>query len=286
MNETLRTIDGRHVLRIERRLAHPPRKVWRALTESTHLRAWFPADIVGLELVVGAPLRFVFREGEAEPSAGVVTEVDPPRVLAYRWEGELLRWELQPDGAGCLLLFTHTFDDRPAAASFASGWKTCLDALERELDGRPGEAPPFDDTVHEGYVARFGLNQGTVETTADGWRIRFERQTTRPLPRVWAALVGAREPAVGAPAPEAAAPAGYAGAVTTITPPTRLECAWRRDERDLGRLCWELSPGPGGARLVVTHTGPRELADAQPAALATWQAHLEALVRRLLEEPR
>ncbi|UMG93452.1 SRPBCC domain-containing protein [Nocardioides sp. TF02-7] len=45
--------DGDRVgLRFERRLAHPPEKVWRALTESEHLRHWFPADIVG-----GAPQR-------------------------------------------------------------------------------------------------------------------------------------------------------------------------------------------------------------------------------------
>lgn len=29
MNETLRTVEGRSVLRIERHLAHPPAKVWR-----------------------------------------------------------------------------------------------------------------------------------------------------------------------------------------------------------------------------------------------------------------
>ena len=34
-------------LRFERRLAHPPEKVWRALTEPEHLAAWFPSEIHG-----------------------------------------------------------------------------------------------------------------------------------------------------------------------------------------------------------------------------------------------
>ena len=33
MNATLDTVDGRPVLRMERRLAHPPEKVWRAIHE-------------------------------------------------------------------------------------------------------------------------------------------------------------------------------------------------------------------------------------------------------------
>lgn len=45
MNETLRLIDGRSVLRVERRFSHPPEKVWRALTESAHLAHWFPSDV-------------------------------------------------------------------------------------------------------------------------------------------------------------------------------------------------------------------------------------------------
>ena len=38
MNATLRTVDDRAVLRMERRLAHPPEKVWRALTDAGRVR--------------------------------------------------------------------------------------------------------------------------------------------------------------------------------------------------------------------------------------------------------
>src|ERR671928_239526 len=61
-----------------------------------------------------------------------------------------LRWGLRPDGDGCLLTLTHTFDDRYGASSFASGWTGCFDILDLRLDGElagpdnPGGVSPAD----------------------------------------------------------------------------------------------------------------------------------------------
>ncbi|ADB51803.1 SRPBCC family protein [Conexibacter woesei] len=185
MNETLVRSGGRNVLRVERRVAHPPEKVWRAVTEPAELSAWFPSPVELDELRAGAEIRFV---GDGFGSAGTIAEVDPPRVFAFDWEGELLRFELAPDGdAGCLLVFTHTFDDRAGAASFAAGWDACLDALDGLLDGiDPPAQPPEMSAAHEAFVRRFGLDEGALEETTDGgWRIRFERQLTRHAPDAW-----------------------------------------------------------------------------------------------------
>ena len=46
--------EGRTVLRFERRLAHAPDKVWRAVTEPSELAHWFPAKIEAYELRPGA----------------------------------------------------------------------------------------------------------------------------------------------------------------------------------------------------------------------------------------
>jgi uncharacterized protein YndB with AHSA1/START domain len=94
------------VRRFERRLRHPPEKVWRALTSEKELAGWFPARVAG-KAEAGAALRFDFRD-EAEPGVeGKVTECDPPRVLAYTMGRETLRWELSPlPGDGCLLVLT------------------------------------------------------------------------------------------------------------------------------------------------------------------------------------
>ena len=48
--------EGRWRLRFTRRLAHPPERVWAAITEREGLSAWFPFAIEG-DRRRGAPLR-------------------------------------------------------------------------------------------------------------------------------------------------------------------------------------------------------------------------------------
>jgi uncharacterized protein YndB with AHSA1/START domain len=294
MNETLRTIAGRPVLRMERRLAHPPEKVWRAITEPAHLSQWYPFQAAELDLRVGGKIRF--ENGQDMVMDAVITELDPPRVFAFserapaameRESTDLVHFELRPDGAGCLLIFTHTFNDRPAAASYASGWHTCLDGLEMLLDGRPIELPDAMAELHEAYVAAFDLAEGAAEQTADGWRVRFERQLMRqPIDKVWAALSSAATPAVGERAPLAFTNREIpAGAVTAIEAPRLLEYEWLFEGQPAGRVRWELSNGPGGARITLIQAGPSALADQAPVALAAWQAQIELLVKQLVGMP-
>jgi uncharacterized protein YndB with AHSA1/START domain len=169
--------DGKYALRFERHFAHTPGRVWRALIEPEQLRHWFPTDIEG-ERRLGARLRFVFREDaptaedmpellEHDPVEleGEFTQFDPPRLLAYTWGDEDLRWELDPVEDGCRLVFTSLFDEgsgiphpagpRHMAARDASGWDACLANLGALLDG---SSPPPEDRwreLYEDYVERF-----------------------------------------------------------------------------------------------------------------------------------
>jgi uncharacterized protein YndB with AHSA1/START domain len=291
VNATLRTVDGRVELRMERRLAHPPEKVWRALTEPDHLNRWYPFQATELELRVGG--RIAFDDGTGTTVEGVVTELDPPRVFAFTQDASAvlqregdnhLRFELRPDGDGCLLVFTHTFHDRPHAAANAAGWHACFDALDAVVNGRPAEMPPSFVELHEAYAEAFGLDQGSAESTPDGWRVRFERQLMQqPVDKVWATL-GADGAAVGGPAPQASTTAEVpSGAVTAIEAPRLLEYDWRAADRPAGRVRWELVEAPSGARIVLTQTGPGELANERSTALAAWRSHLARLARRLQE---
>jgi uncharacterized protein YndB with AHSA1/START domain len=254
MSESLRT-DGHPVLRIERRLKHSPQRVWRAVTEPDELSQWYPFRALAVEPRVGG--RIHFDVGPAGKIDAVITEHEPPRMFAFRvaageitpggHEGDnLIQIELRPEpGDGCLLIFTHTFVDLPAAASYAAGWQTCLDALALVLDGRPVQPTEVPVELHERYVEKFGLDRGTVEETPDGWRVCFQRQLMyQPVEKVREAM--ARE--VGTEAPE---------------------------------VHWEVTEGPGGARIVLTQTGPADRAEEQAAALAGWRDRIKLLVRRL-----
>ncbi|HEU4326360.1 MAG TPA: SRPBCC family protein [Roseiflexaceae bacterium] len=282
----LLNIDGRSALRFERRLPHPPEKVWRAITEPAHLAAWFPAA-VQLELRLGAEVRFDFGDGSGPTPDGVITALDPPRAFGFSWGSDLLFFELHADGAGCRLVFTHTFDDRAGAASFASGWQVCLDALEAMLDGRPIGATGDMAGLHEAYVAALGLADGVAEANPEGWCVRFERQLTRPAALVWSILTASPHrpaPVIGGPVPPGFTTAQLAaGAVTAVETPALLEYEWLFAGRPVGRVRWQLGQGTGhGVRLVLTQTGPAELAGEQTAALAAWRDHIERFAGDLL----
>lgn len=137
MNEPLRPVGGRWALRFERRLAHPPEKVWRAITEPEHLSRWYPFPATELDPRVGGTIRF--SDGESAELQAEITEFLPPKVFAFREYDEEtgtheLRIELHPDDDGCRLVFTHTFADKTWAAQTETGWMHCLDALTRALD--------------------------------------------------------------------------------------------------------------------------------------------------------
>ena len=163
MNGTYLEIDGRPALRFERSLPHPPDEVWRAITDPAEIRDWFPAA-VDYEPRVGARMSFRFDDPDAPPTEGEVTELDPPRLFAFDWGEEQLRFELEPAGDGCRLLFTHFLSERIQAARDAAGWEMCLAELDRLLASEAAEAPGIGATpawreLYDKYVAA-GLPSG------------------------------------------------------------------------------------------------------------------------------
>jgi len=156
--------DGELQLRFVRRLAHTPDKVFDALTQPEHLRAWFPTDIIG-ERTTGAPLKFEFRDGEGPTIEGTLLAYDPPNLVEYQWgDDETLRFELTPDGVGTVLTFVNTFAEIGKAARDAAGWHTCLDLLGHELAGTtpPWEQPARWKQVHPRYVETLGPDASTI----------------------------------------------------------------------------------------------------------------------------
>ncbi|WP_310720966.1 SRPBCC family protein [Streptomyces lydicus] len=277
-SDTLTTSDGRTALRMERRLAHPPEKVWSALTDPAQIGQWFPSAVT-VELRPGGAMTFSMPGVSGVAMTGTVTDAEEPRLFAFTWGEDHLRWEIAPDGDGSLLTLIHTFGDRFGGASFASGWHLCLTALSQLLDGASTAVDRDTGELHEAYVEQFALGRGVVEETADGPRLRFERQLVRPAETVWAVLTSGDEPAAGAPAP-----AGFTarevpgGPVTEVRAPALLAYRWHPD----GIVRWELGRGTGhGARLVLTQTGPRGFDT--DTALESWYDRIERLAARLLE---
>ncbi|WP_019813038.1 SRPBCC family protein [Saccharomonospora saliphila] len=165
--------DGTWTLRFERVLRHPPETVWRALTDPDQLGEWYPLRVVALEPRVGGVVRFVDEEDTAITAE--ITEWDQPVRFAFREYDEAggvhdLRFDLEPDGAGCRLRFRHTFADAAWAAPTAAGWHRCLDALEAVLDGAPVTWPDNGAELREHYAREFVLTGGAGAAPHSGER--------------------------------------------------------------------------------------------------------------------
>jgi len=299
----LHTIGGKPVLRFERLLPHAQELVWAAVTEPDQMAHWFPAS-VETDLVVGAPMVFRF-EGDDDPMPdpmrdGEILELDPPKVYAFRWNEDVLRFELVPREQGCLLVFTHTLAGgalgRLGAGRNAAGWDTCLDALDAKLAAR--EEPPSGEFGAvstsmleriEAYVGEFGLDEGEVAEAGDGYVVRFTRDLVwQPLDDVWALLTEGREPAVEE-APPLRFTNGYveAGTVVAVEAPEVLEYTWLHDGESAGRVRFVLVQDPAlGHRLDLTQTIPTQLADRRAELLAAWHTHLELLFAAALGQVR
>jgi uncharacterized protein YndB with AHSA1/START domain len=163
MNGDLERSGDRWALRFRRQFAHPPDKVWRAVTEPGHLDAWFPQRIVG-DWVAGARLSFESRNGEHPAFDGEVLACEPPSLLEFRWGTDVIRFEIRAAGGGCTFVLTDTFGELGKAARDAAGWHTCIDVLACHLDGTDAPWPTGErwGEVHPGYVERFGPEAATI----------------------------------------------------------------------------------------------------------------------------
>jgi len=175
MNE-ISTIDAYGVLTdpatltMERLLPGPVERIWAYLTESDLRRSWLAAGEMTLE--VGAPFEFVWRNDELTDPPGArpdgfggehrmqsrITELDPPRRIAFTWDGSgEVSIALDPRGKDVLLTLIHRrVPDRATLLGVSSGWHAHLDVLEaRARFARP--APFWDEwaRLRADYERRF-----------------------------------------------------------------------------------------------------------------------------------
>lgn len=153
--------DDHTTLRFRRSLAHEPEKVWRALTESEHLRWWMPADMIG-ERAAGATVEMIFwpdlvEKTGLEPDAGTATirVWDPPQVFEWLWQGSLIRFELTPTAPGCLLELSVEIEtaDPDTIVDNAGGYHLWMAHLSTLLDD--GSTPPIADANPQNLQDRY-----------------------------------------------------------------------------------------------------------------------------------
>ena len=129
-------------------------KVWAAITEADHLARWFPHSAVLNDVAVGAG--GVFTWNDYGDFAVRVEELDPPRMIAYRWSNDssraidseqldetkstVFRFTLESiEGGTQLTVVESGFGSLPDPAgsmeSNRGGWNSELDELVAYLEG-------------------------------------------------------------------------------------------------------------------------------------------------------
>lgn len=135
-------------------IAAPIEKVWAAITEAEHIARWFGQTAVLDKVAVGAGGVFSFEGYGAFPV--LIEELDPPRMIAYRWSNDdargtqpaevdpahstVFRFTLEALDGGTQLTVVETGFDATSDPAFnmeshRQGWDSELDELVVYLEG-------------------------------------------------------------------------------------------------------------------------------------------------------
>jgi uncharacterized protein YndB with AHSA1/START domain len=120
---------------VEREMAHPPEKLWRALTQPHLIAEWLMKN--DFEPVAGHRFNLSADWGAVDCE---VQTVEPNKALSYTWNTKDLRsvvtWSLTPSGAGTLLRMEQSGfrpDQQPYFRGATVGWPRFLESLEQVL---------------------------------------------------------------------------------------------------------------------------------------------------------
>jgi uncharacterized protein YndB with AHSA1/START domain len=120
---------------VEREMAYPPEKIWRALTQPQLIAEWLMKN--DFEPVVGH--HFDLRADWGTVQCRVVA-VEPNKTLSYTWAAygleSVVTWTLTPTSAGTRLRMEQSGfrqDQEQAYQGATYGWQRFVGALEQVL---------------------------------------------------------------------------------------------------------------------------------------------------------
>ena len=120
---------------VEREIAYPPEKIWRALTQPHLLQEWLmPSDFAP-----EVDREFTFR-GDWGSVGCKVLDVEPHRALSYTWGAmgleSVVTWTLTPTPKGTHLRMEQTGfrkDQEQAYQGARIGWRRMVEKLEQVI---------------------------------------------------------------------------------------------------------------------------------------------------------
>lgn len=121
---------------VEREFAHPPERVWRALTQPELLSDWLMQSDFRLE--IGHVFSFSAEWGAIDCR---VEEIEPHKTLSYTWSAfdvaTVVTFKLESTSTGTLLRMEQSgfrSDQKQALGGAKGGWTAFFDSLQNTLD--------------------------------------------------------------------------------------------------------------------------------------------------------
>ncbi|MDB5704569.1 MAG: polyketide cyclase [Sphingomonas bacterium] len=121
---------------VEREIAYPPEKIWRALTQPHLIQEWLMKN----DFMPAVNHRFTL-SGDWGSVDCRVLEVEPNRTLSYSWDAmgleSVVTWTLTPTGTGTQLRMEQAGfrpDQEQAYQGAKYGWRQFFSKLEQVLD--------------------------------------------------------------------------------------------------------------------------------------------------------
>ncbi|TYB53224.1 SRPBCC domain-containing protein [Nonomuraea sp. PA05] len=137
------TAEDLRAIRLDQFIAHPPAKVWRALTEPDLVARWLmPGDF---KAEVGHRFTFTTQPKKQVGFDGIVycevLRIEPEKLLRISWsDGKVdwtVTWRLEPEGRGTRLFLDHEgFDpgdelQQLSRRIMGGGWPRMFGAIEK-----------------------------------------------------------------------------------------------------------------------------------------------------------
>ena len=142
---TIQATTGSHTLRVERRFAASPERLFQAWTTVDALSRWSaPGEMTAratVDLRVGGRyhISMAALDGKVHDVSGVYREIDPPKRLVYTWRWETIagfpetvvtvEFRARADGGTDLILLHEGLPDENSRERHAHGWRGSLDKL-------------------------------------------------------------------------------------------------------------------------------------------------------------
>ena len=120
---------------VEREIAYPPEKIWRALTQPHLIEAWLMKT--DFQPVVGHSFKLSANWGAVDCQ---VRTLEPNKTLSYSWDAmgleSVVTWTLTPTSTGTHLRMEQVGfrpDQQQAYRGAMAGWPRFFDGLEQVL---------------------------------------------------------------------------------------------------------------------------------------------------------